>query len=343
MILPRTQKRNTPELSNEQIAAGGTFLLALAATALMVKLIRNRTQRASRSHLGLRTKKDLAGEVRRVARLEVDTAIAALTTKDEMVSAEAVHKARKSIKRLRSLLRLTRHEIGNKVYGAENEALRRIARRLSDSRDSDVMVQTLDTLAVEYAVEIPAGAFDDLREALSTKAATERERLSVHATALRGAVAELHSFRARIAGWPLPANGTVQDLAPGVRYIYKRGRDASDAADAKPTTRRLHTLRRRTKDVVHTAQLLDGASPKAAAIADKGKAVSEMLGEDHDLAILRAGASIHGETLAPGHLDLLKALIDRRRAAIQRQATDQAGLLYNRPPKKMTVRFIAKS
>jgi CHAD domain-containing protein len=341
VIVPRTQKRTTPELTNERIAAGGTFLLALAATALTVKLIRNRTQRAASSSLSLHTKKGLADEVRRVARLETDSAIAALTTKDESVAPQGVHEARKSIKRLRALLRLTRHEIGNKVYSAENEALRQIARRLSHSRDSDVMVQTLDTLAADYAVEVPAGAFDDLRAALSTKATTERERLAIHTGAVRGAVAELHAFRARIAGWPLPASGTVHDLAPGVRYIYKRGRDASDAAAAKPTTQRLHRLRRRTKDVVHTAQLLDGASPKADKIASQGKTVNELLGVDHDLAILRSGASIHSETLAPGHLELLKALIDRRRASLEREATDQAGLLYNRPPKKMTVRFIA--
>lgn len=342
MILPRTQKRTTPDVGAEQIAAGGTFLLALAATALTVKLIRNRSQRAARASLGLRPTKGLGPEVRRVARLEIDAAITALTIDGETVSSGDVHKARKNVKRLRSLLRLIRHEIGNKVYEAENNSLRQIARRLSASRDSDVMVMTLDGISTTYATEIPEGAFDELRAALVTKAETERTRLGAHTAAIQGGISELHAMRARVAGWPLPEKGTVADLKPGVRYIYARGRDASDAAHAKPATERLHTLRRRTKDVVHVAQLLDAASPQAGKIAKRGEAVNEMLGDDHDLAVLRAGASIHSETLAPGHLDLLKALIDRRRAAIQREATDQAGLLYNRPPKKMTARFIAK-
>lgn len=342
MIL-RTRKRSTPELSNEQLAAGGTFLIALAVVVLMVKLIRNRGQRAADTSLGLRTSERLDTEVRRVARLQIDDAIAALKTNDEAVSSKNVHKARKNIKRLRSLLRLTRHELGDKVFEYENNALRRIARRLSASRDSDVMVATLDTVCAEYASEIPEGAFDDLRAALVLKAETERTRLAAHTSAIRGAIAELHAVRARVAGWPLPEKGTVADLRPGVRYVYKRGRDASDAAYARPTTNRLHALRRRTKDVVHAAELLDAASPQASKIAKRGKAVSEILGEDHDLAILRSGASVHSETLLAGHLELLKALIDRRRATLQREATDQAGLLYNRPPKKMTVRFIAKS
>jgi CHAD domain-containing protein len=343
VILTRTKKRAAPELTNEQLAAGGTFLVALAAAALTVKLIRNRSQRTASTSLGLRTNKGLGLEVRRVARLEIDNAITALKTSGDPISSEGVHEARKSIKRLRSLLRLTRHELGNKAFQAENQALRQIARRLSDSRDSDVMVATLDSLTATYATEIPAGVFDDLRAALETKAETERTRLAAHTSAVNGAISELHALRARVAGWPLPENGTVADLKPGVRYVYKRGRDANDAAHASPSTNRLHDLRRRTKDVVHTAQLLDAASPKAGKIASRGKAVNEMLGEDHDLAMLRSGATTHAETLAPGHLELLKALIDRRRDAIQREATDQAGLLYNRPPKQMTVRFIAKS
>ena len=343
MILTRTPKRNTPELSNERLAVGGTFLLALAAAVLTVKLIRNRGQRAASTHLGLRTNKGLGLEVRRVARLEIDSAITALKTGGQPVSSEGVHEARKNIKRLRSLLRLTRHELGDKVFQAENRALRQIARRLSYSRDSDVMVATLDSLTATYATEIPAGVFDDLRAALETNAETERTRLAAHTSAVNGAIAELHALRARVAGWPLPESGTIADLKPGVRYIYKRGRDANDEAHAKPTTKQLHNLRRRTKDVVHTAQLLDAASPNAAKIASRGKAVNEMLGEDHDLAVLRSGAAVHAETLSPGHLELLNALIDRRRAAVQREATDQSGLLYNRPPRKMTVRFIAKS
>ena len=343
MIFQHPRKRPAQPLKNEQLAAGGAVLVALAIAALMFKLIRNRGQRTTSTNPGLRPDKALGVEVRRVARLQLDAAISALKTNGEPVTSEGVHEARKSIKRLRSLLRLTRHELGAKVYGYENNALRQIARRLSDARDSDVMVSTLDTLSATYASEIPDGAFDGLRAALVTNAETERNRLAGHTAAVRGAISELQAVRARLAGWPLPEKGTVADLKPGVRYVYKRGRDASDAVHAKPTINRLHTLRRRTKDVVHTAQLLDAASPKASKIASRGKAVNEILGEDHDLAILRSGASDHAETLAPGHLDLLTALIDRRHEALRREATDHAGLLYNRPPKRMTVRFIAKS
>jgi CHAD domain-containing protein len=338
----RNKKRSAPEVTNEQLTAAGTFVLALAAVVLTVKLIRNRTQRAAvRASLGLRADKGLADEVRRVARNEIDGAIASLTTEGEPVSAEAVHDARKRLKRLRALLRLTRHELGGKAFKVENRALRQIARRLSHSRDSDVMVHTLDTITRQYSAEIPPGAFDELRLALQTKANTERELLAVHAAAIRGAIPELHALRARVAGWPLPEYATLSDLNAGVRHVYKRGRDASDAARARPSTARLHRLRRRTKDMVHCAQILEGASPKAAKIVKRGKALNQLLGDDHDLAVLRAGAAVHGETLGLGQPQLLDALIDRRRATIQHEASDMAARLYRRTPKKVAKRFIA--
>src|SRR5262249_39907921 len=61
-------------------------------------------------------------------------------------SDEAVHRARKKIKRARASLRLLRKAVGRSAYQRENAQLRAAAQPLSRVRDTRVMLETLDRL-----------------------------------------------------------------------------------------------------------------------------------------------------------------------------------------------------
>ena len=66
----------------------------------------------------------------------------------------ATHETRKSLKRIRALLRLVRPGLGDTVYRTENARFRDIGALLSSARDSDVLLQTvtkLETLPGEVA------------------------------------------------------------------------------------------------------------------------------------------------------------------------------------------------
>jgi hypothetical protein len=76
----------------------------------------------------------------------------------------AVHEALKDVKKTRALLRLYRSGLGDATYRHENRELRDAGRALSVMRDAHVRLETVDGLAERYAGEIPAGAFDALRE-----------------------------------------------------------------------------------------------------------------------------------------------------------------------------------
>src|SRR5919108_247446 len=95
--------------------------------------------------------------LRRIARGRIDHALDELRGKTKSSPEEAVHEARKNMKKLRALLRLTRNELGDEVYRRENECFRDAGRRLSGVRDADVMLETLDGLD---------GDFRDLRRLL---------------------------------------------------------------------------------------------------------------------------------------------------------------------------------
>src|SRR3954454_9500537 len=89
---------------------------------------------------------DPPGELRRCAREQLDNAIEQLVKRRADDPVQAVHDARKSVKKTRSLLPLVRSDLGGSAYRRENAAVREAARRLSDVRDADVLVETVDAL-----------------------------------------------------------------------------------------------------------------------------------------------------------------------------------------------------
>src|SRR5918997_4732474 len=106
----------------------------------------------------------LPDEIRRVARGRIDHALDELRGKSDSTREEAVHEARKDMKKLRALLRLVRGDLGDRVYRRENQCFRDTARELSGMRDADVMLATLGDLEARYG-ELP-GAAGRLRQAL---------------------------------------------------------------------------------------------------------------------------------------------------------------------------------
>jgi len=142
-------------------------------------------------------------EVRRVAHGRIDHAIDELRGNSESSRAEAVHEARKDMKKLRALLRLVRGEIGDEVYAEENARFRDTARQLSGVRDADVMILTLADLEKRYG-ELP-GAARKLRPAL----VAHRFRISAGSTrpAVQTAIDTLIEARERVDDWPLESDG----------------------------------------------------------------------------------------------------------------------------------------
>ena len=101
-------------------------------------------------------------EIARIARGRIDDALDELSGATESSPEDAVHGARKDMKKLRALLRLVRGEIGEKVYRHEMATFRDAGRELSGVRDADVMLATLESL------ELPASDGGPLRTCRGT-------------------------------------------------------------------------------------------------------------------------------------------------------------------------------
>ena len=140
--------------------------------------------------LRLKEGESLTEAIARVARGRIDHALDELRGKSDSTPVEAVHEARKDMKKLRALLRMTRGELGDAhLPPARTLCFRDAARELAGVREADVMLDTLRTLDLCP----PAGTWE-LRTADPGRPRAERRRRAPHGRP-RSAVAMLREAR----------------------------------------------------------------------------------------------------------------------------------------------------
>jgi CHAD domain-containing protein len=112
------------------------------------------------------------------------------------------------------------------------------------------------------------------------------------------------------------------------------------AARKHPGDESLHDLRKRTKDLWHAAQIVRPVDEKGMArLAKRAHKLSDVIGNHHDLGMLRDAAAGRRETLRPGELKLLRGLIERRQRKLERRALRRGKQLYGVKPRKLVRRF----
>lgn len=265
----------------------------------------------------------------RCAREQLDQAIADLSEGIREDPVEAIHSARKAIKKERSLLRLFREAIPAKQRRRENEALRGAARGLSSARDGDVMIETLDKLSERFAGQVPARTFDEIRKRLESERDSERGEL-VGSSLEAGAVQELDAVRLRVDDWKLRRGGW-KALESGLIRTFKRGNDGLTRAREDRSLETWHEWRKRVKDLwYHDRLLAPSCGPAVEGHAEDAHRLADLLGDDHDLGVLHQRLT-SGETAAVD-VESLISLIDHRRGELQREALHIGGRVYAESP-----------
>lgn len=316
-------------------AAGTAAAAAAVAAAAGGRLVRDRrAARARERAYRLHADEAVPDGIRRIAAGQLAAAHEQLAGASGRALDEAVHDARKRLKRLRACLRIARDALGAQTYRRENAAYRTAGRRLSGTRDARVLLATLDALA-ERSPELTPAITGLLRARLNDEHERATDALQADDGALAATLAELEEARARTASWTLDGDGFAV-LEPGLRRIYSRGRRRMRAAAREPTAENLHEARKRVKDLWHAAQIVRPARPKKLKqLARRAHELADLLGDEHDLAVLRDYAERHPQCFADDASRLaLVAAVERRRTALQRTALKRGRQLYARSPKR---------
>jgi len=196
---------------------------------------------------------------------------------------EAVHEARKSVKKIRAVIRLLHVDLGSD-YRTENERLRAVTHRLSSLRDVDATTETLRALHEKYPDVIgPALARTVERElrTLKEQARAESDRLTVlAANELREAQKSTTDRIGRVRG--------IRGVRKGITRGYRRARQAMKGLNKESNDAQFHLWRRRVKDHWYQMRLLAGRGSKARLRVRRVEKLEDWLGDDHDLVILHA-------------------------------------------------------
>jgi hypothetical protein len=347
------------------VAPLGATLAAGVAVGVAVVLARATRERHAQPlpspdrALGLQPGETLADGLRRMALGQVDLALEELTgtSAGGQDAEKAVHETRKALKRLRALLRVLRRELGEDAFAREDATVRDIARRLSGARDAEVMLATLDALVERHPRKLArmGGVRRLRRELLAEHELMERQTLG-DGVALEQVLTQLRVLRVRVATWPLRDRDGTRLVDAGLRDLYAQGRRRFKRAKRKrgTDTRAMHRWRKRVKDLRYVAEMLErrprsqrkrrGRSARLHSLADRADRLAEVLGEDHDLAVLaervrdeakpRKRAHKRSKRVGRGTRKALLKQIARRRRKLRKRALREGERLYRRGPKK---------
>jgi len=267
----------------------------------------------------------------RCAREQLDRAVQELEERIDSEPVACVHTARKALKKERALLRVARGTLPRKQRERENAALREAARGLSGARDADVMIQTLDQLSERYAGQLPESTFEAFRQRLDRERQSERNRIA-GSSAVAAAAEDLRAARMRVEDWKLERGGW-RVLESGLVRSYSRGCRAFVQARSEPSLENLHQWRKRVKDLWYQLRLLAPvAGPAVRGQVKEAHRLADLLGDDHDLGVLRQTIRRLAPDLAVDH-DALIGLVDHRRDQLQTEARYVGERLYAETPK----------
>src|SRR5919197_2489211 len=327
--LARATRDRDARLAAGLVAGAG---VAVVATKAALDRVHQDTDDGPPRAYRLRRKESPIAAIRRVAEGRADDALDQLRDGVERNPDPAVHEARKDLKKLRSVLRLVRHDVGDDLYRRENVRFRDAGRALSGARDAQVKLETLVALRERFEERFAEDELALLEHALEA----ERERLADPGgdpLAVDRATGAIDAGRDAIADWPLHADDWSL-IGPGLRRSYRRGRNRLADVRSEASDEAVHEWRKRVKDLWYQVRLVRSAKKSALGkMADQIHHLSDLLGDHHDLAVLRDDAIERRELLAEEVLERLLASISERQDELAADAIALGERVYAEKPK----------
>lgn len=254
------------------------------------------------------------------------------------VSDKDVHAARKAIKRARATLRLLRPALTASAFKSTNAMLRDAARPLAHVRDAKALLDTMGSLRDYFADTANCVAPQDLERQLRAQKQKRRREIMQNRKLVDTLRRSLRKVAREVGRWSLDDDDWAV-LGPGMKRIYRSGLKALTRASAEPSDECLHEWRKQVKHLWHALQIIEPVRPGVIGeMADQAHKLADYLGDDHDLAVLRAKVAARADDGDEAGRALL-ALIDMRRHDLQDRALTVGERLYVQRPKRFVARI----
>jgi CHAD domain-containing protein len=275
----------------------------------------------------LRTEESVARGLRRLSREEL------LSARDELRRTsppheEAIHEARKSVKKVRAIVELIEADEGRGLSKCQKR-LRKVNSTLSQVRDADAMLEILTKLRNQNPHLFNEHTFARMRRRLSSHKQTSM-KAAQDGGAWRKVDRQLRKLRQDARQWQ-PAHRGFGALATGIRATHGRGRKAMARARKRQRAAEFHEWRKQVKALWYQLRLIEGCSPairKDAAVLHR---VETWLGDDHNVVVLCAELSKDASFC---DLEGLRRAADRYQCDLRRKAIASTTPMYARTPGK---------
>ncbi len=270
--------------------------------------------------------------IKRIVLEEIDSATEQLGKTNHRD--EAIHEARKSLKKVRGAMRLVQPELG-RTYARENTQLGDVGRKLSELRDATAMIEVFDGLVDKYKSSLRQGALISIRQGLEKFKRDTEQAAGVEV--VEQAISTLRAARERAQDWPLESDG-FPSVAPGLKERYRRGRKAMALARKDPSPENFHEWRKRVKDHWYHVRLLGGSWTDVLKEREGDlKSLETWLGDDHNLVVLRGKIDRNPEQFGEkDDIRLFLALSTQYGQELRDNALALGERLYEEKPRQFT-------
>jgi len=199
---------------------------------------------------------------------------------------EDIHAVRTAIKRVRAILRLIRPAIGDTAFRQENRRLQKTARLLGSMRDAAIGLQTLRGLAMTAGQgknRIDVCIVHDLfaKHAAMPQMVVEAKTLRATLQALQAHRRRLRKLRIVAVDW--------EAIEKGIGKVCRACRRRMKRAQAGGDDDSFHRWRIRLKNLYYELQfLMPLLRKRMRSQVARLRKVQELIGDDHDIAVLKA-------------------------------------------------------
>jgi CHAD domain-containing protein len=253
-------------------------------------------------------------QMERIVRKELRSALENLSARAP--DQDAIHEARKSVKKVRAVLRVVRQASGRR-YDDENQRLRKAARALSALRDADATVETVRTLHRQFPTVLTPPIMRRVLRGLRGRTRRTKQKIQPLVARARGTLKRSAKSAAkevrRVASFKHVCAGTVEGFRNARRILRDLTAESGSAA--------FHEWRKRVKDHWYDIRLFEGLHRGPRSRVNTLDRLETWLGDDHDLAMLQTvlldGGAAYGDAKTKA---LILGCIARSQASLRSRA-----------------------